>query len=76
MMIKTYYEGGHFVAFDTDRFTEELPQVGNLLTNYAIDYDNENGERIWLSTYYYETNERYRETIGPTGLPVARRRDG
>ena len=76
MMIKTYYKGGHFVAFDTDQFTEELPQPGSLLTNYAIDYDNENGERIWLTTYHYEANEKYKGVLGPTGLPVARRRDG
>lgn len=76
MIVKTYYEGGHIVVFDTDRKTESLPQSGNLLTNYSIDLDDVNGERLWLSSYYYEANDQYRDTIGPKGLPVARRRDG
>ena len=76
MIVKTYYEGGHIVVFDTDHMTESLPQKGNLLTNHSIDLDDVNGERIWLSTYYYEANEQYRDIVGPKGLPVARRRDG
>ena len=76
MIIKTYYEGGHVVVFDAENMTESLPQPGNLLTNYSIDLDDVNGERLWLSVYYYEASEPYRETVGPKGLPVARRRDG
>ena len=76
MIVKTYYEGGHLVVFDTDHMTEGLPQRGNLLTNYAIDLDDVGSGRIWLSSFYYETSERYRDTVGPKGLPVARRRDG
>lgn len=76
MIIKTYYKGGNINVFDTDHMTESQPQKGNLLTNYSIDLDDANGERIWLSSYYYEAAEQYRETIGPKGLPVARRRDG
>lgn len=76
MIVKTYYEGGHVVVFDTDHMTEGLPQKGNLLTNHSIDLDDVNGERIWLSTYYYEAAEQYRDTVGPKGLSVARRRDG
>ncbi|MBQ9042130.1 MAG: hypothetical protein IJ111_04875 [Eggerthellaceae bacterium] len=76
MIVKTYYEGGHIVVFDTDHMTESMPQKGNMLTNYSIDLDDVNGERLWLSTYYYEANDQYRDTIGPKGLPVARRRDG
>lgn len=76
MIIKTYYQGGHIVVFDTDHMTEGLPQKGNLLTNYSIDLDDVNGESIWLSSYYYEAAEHYKGTVGPKGLPVARRRDG
>lgn len=76
MIVKTYYEGGHIVVFDTDHMTESLPQKGNLLTNHSIDLDDVNGERIWLSTYYYEAGDQYRDIVGPKGLPVARRRDG
>ena len=76
MIVKTYYEGGHIVVFDTDHMTEGLPQRGNLLTNYSIDLDDVGSGRIWLSSFYYETAERYRDTVGPKGLSVARRRDG
>jgi hypothetical protein len=76
MIVKTYYDGGHVIVFDTANMTESLPQPGNLLTNYSIDLDDVNGERLWLSSYYYECSEHYRETVGPKGLPVGRRRDG
>ena len=76
MIVKTYYEGGHVDVFDTDRKTENLPQSGNLLTNYSLDIDKVKGGRLWMSSYYYEANEQYKDTVGPSGLPVARRRDG
>lgn len=76
MIVKTYYSGGRFCAFDTDHMTEGLPLRGNMLTNWALDLDDVNGECLWLSCYYHETIEAYRETIGPKRLPVARRRDG
>lgn len=76
MIVKTYYSGGKFCAFDTDHMTEGLPMKGNMLTNWALDLDDVNGECLWLSCYYHEAAEVYRETTGPKGLPVARRRDG
>lgn len=76
MIVKTYYEGGHVDVFDTDRKTESLPQTGNLLTNYSLDIDNVESGGLWMSSYYYEANDQYRDTVGPRGLPVARRRDG
>lgn len=76
MIVKTYYEGGRIDAFDTDHMTESLPLKGNLLTNYSIDLGDAKDGCIWLSSYYYESSERYRETVNPKGLPVARRRDG
>ncbi len=76
MIIKTYYDDGSIIVFDTDHMTESLPQHGNLLTNYEIDLNDYKSGRIWLSSFYYETTERYRDTVGPKGLPVARRRDG
>lgn len=76
MIVKTYYDNGHVDVFDTDRKTENLPQSGNLLTNYSLDIDKVKGGRLWMSSYYYEANDQYRDTVGPSGLPVARRRDG
>lgn len=76
MIVKAYYEGGRIDVFDTDHMTEPLPQKGNLLTNYAVDLGGRDGGGIWLRSYYHEAAEAYRETVGPEGLPVARRRDG
>ena len=76
MIVKAFYKGGRIELFDTDHKTEELPQKGNRLTNYSIDLDDAKGGCIWLSAYYYEANEQYRDTVGPKGLPIARRRNG
>lgn len=62
--------------FDTDRMTDGVPQPGNLLTNYALDLADVNGESLWLCSYYYEAADAYKDEPGPKGLPVARRRDG
>lgn len=76
MIVKAYYSGGRIDVFDTDRMTDGIPQPGNLLTNYALDLADVNGESLWLCSYYYEAAEAYKEEPGPKGLPVARRRDG
>lgn len=76
MIIKAYYAGGRIDVFDTDRMTDKIPQPGNLLTNYSLDLADVGEECLWLRSYYYETADAYKEGVGPTGLPVARRRDG
>lgn len=76
MIIKAYYAGGRIDVFDTDRMTEGIPQPRNLLTNYALDLADVNGESLWLCSYYYEASDAYKDEPGPKGLPVARRRDG
>lgn len=76
MIVKAYYSGGRIDVFDTDRMTDGIPQPGNLLTNYALDLADVNGESLWLCSYYYEATEAYKDELGPKGLPVARRRDG
>lgn len=76
MIVKAYYAGGRIDVFDTDRMTDGIPQPGNLLTNYALDLSDVNGESLWLCSYYYEAAQAYKEEKGPKGLPVARRRDG
>lgn len=73
MIVKSYYEGGRIDVFDTDHMTEALPQKGNLLTNYSLVRQDDS---VWLTSYYYETSEAFRDTAGPEGPPVARRRDG
>lgn len=76
MIIKAYYAGGRIDVFDTDRMTDGVPQPGNLLTNYTLDLLDVGEESLWLRSYYYEIANAYKDEIGPTGLPVARRRDG
>lgn len=76
MIVKAYYSGGRIDVFDTDRMTDGVPQPGNLLTNYALDLSDVNGESLWLCSYYYEAAQAYKDGKGPKDLPVARRRDG
>lgn len=76
MIVKAYYTGGRIDVFDTDRMTDGVPQPGNMLTNYALDLSDVNGESLWLCSYYYEAAQAYKDEKGPKGLPVARRRDG
>ena len=76
MIIKAYYAGGRIDVFDTDRMTDGIPQPGNLLTNYTLDLSDVGDECLWLRSYYYEAADAYKDEPGPTGLPMARRRDG
>lgn len=76
MIVKAYYSGGRIDVFDTDRMTDGVPQPGNLLTNYALDLSDVNGESLWLCSYYYEAAQAYKDEKGPKDLPVTRRRDG
>ena len=76
MIIKVYFAGGRIDVFDTDRMTDSIPQPGNLLTNYTLDLSDVGEECLWSRSYYYETADAYKGEPGPTGLPIARRRDG
>lgn len=76
MIIKAYYVGGRIDVFDTDHMIDCVPQPGNLLTNYTLDFADVNGESLWLRSYYYEAAQAYRDEQCPKGLPIARRRDG
>lgn len=76
MILKAYYSGGRIDVFDTDRLVEGAPQPGNLLTNYTLDLADIEGDCLWLRSYYHEAADSYKREPGPTGLPVARRRDG
>lgn len=76
MILKAYYPGGRIDVFDTDHHVDAMPQRGNLLANYTLDLSDVAGDGLWLRSYYHEAADAYREEPGPTGLPVARRRDG
>lgn len=76
MILKAYYSGGRIDVFDTDHHVDAVPQRGNLLANYTLDLSDVAGAGLWLRSYYHEAADVYREEPGPTGLPVARRRNG
>ena len=76
MIVKAYYAGGRIDVFDTDHLVDAVPQPGNLLTNYTLDFSDLARDSLWLRSYYHEAADAYREEPGPAGLPVARRRDG
>lgn len=76
MIVKAYYSGGRIDVFDTDHLVDAVPQPGNLLANYTLDFSDLAGDCLWLRSYYHEAADAYREEPGPAGLPVARRRDG
>lgn len=76
MIIKAYYSGGRIDVFDTDHLVDGAPQPGNLLTNYTLDLSDVVDDSFWLRSYYHEAADAYKDEPGPTGLPVARRRDG
>lgn len=76
MIVKAYYAGGRIDVFDTDHLVDAVPQPGNLLANYTLDLSDVAADGLWLRSYYHEAADAYRDEPGPTGLPVARRRDG
>ena len=76
MVLKAYYSGGRIDVFDTDHHVDAVPQRGNLLANYTLDLSDVARDGLWLRSYYHEAADAYRGEPGPTGLPVARRRDG
>lgn len=76
MVLKAYYSGGRIDVFDTDHHVDAVPQRGNFLANYTLDLSDVARDGLWLRSYYHEAADAYRGEPGPTGLPVARRRDG
>lgn len=77
MLVKTYYNTGHFDVFDTATLVDGSIFKGNALTNYALEIsDARGGKALWLDCYYYEADKAYQNDLNPHGLPVARRRDG
>lgn len=76
MVLKAYYSGGRIDVFDTDHHVDAVPQKGNPLASYTLDLSDVARDGLWLRSYYHEAADAYRGEPGPTGLPVARRRDG
>ena len=75
MKVKTFYDNGHFDIFDTDSLTESVFRR-TVATNYSFDLKERDRLELWLTIYYHETADEYKEDIGPVGVPVSHRRDG
>lgn len=54
MIVKAYYAGGRIDVFDTDHLVDAVPQPGNLLANYTLDFSDLAGDSLWLRSYYHE----------------------
>jgi hypothetical protein len=73
MVLKTYYDDGHFDCFDTTQLVDSSQFRGCRLMNWSLDLDPEGDGPILLNLYWYDSAS---EEAGPAGLPVAFRRDG
>ena len=73
MVLKTYYDNGHFDCFDTTQLVDSSQFQGSRLTNWSLDFDPEGDGPILLNLYWYDSAS---DEAGPAGLPVAFRRDG
>lgn len=78
MIVKAYYDNGHFDVFDTLTLVDPSLFPKNALTNYSIEMsDVRDKDSLWLNIYYYEAAGLYRgDGESPAGLPIARRIDG
>lgn len=73
MVVKTYYDDGHFDCFDTTQLVDPSLFCSNRLTNWSLDLDVEGDGPILLNMYWYDSAG---DEPGPAGLPIAYRRDG
>ena len=67
MIIKTFYNNGHFDVFDTDHLTDNSLFKGNALSNFSFNLEDLGAQRLWLNFYYYEVADAYRDALGPYG---------
>ena len=76
MIVKTFYDNGHFDVFDTAALVDTKVFPGNVVTDFSLEFsDIESHKALWLAVYIHECSKEYRGTVNCHGLPVARRRD-
>lgn len=75
MKVKMFYDNGHFDIFETDTHVDKVFK-GNVITDYSFDLAERDGRELWLTIYYHEASDAFREDAGPAGVPVSHRRDG
>lgn len=71
MVVKTYYDNGHFDVFDTVGLVDAPAFRGNRLANWSLEIGGEGP--LLLNLYWYPNAS---EAAGPEGLPIAFRQDG
>lgn len=72
MVVKTYYDNGHFDVFDTVSLVDASAFRGSRLANWSLEIGSE-GPLLLNLYWWYPTAS---EEAGPAGLPVAFRQDG
>lgn len=76
MIVKTFYDNGHYDVFDTSSLVNTDMFPDNVMTNYSLAFaDLEEHGALWLNIYCHEYRPEFSETMNCHGLPVARRRD-
>ena len=71
MVVKTYYDNGHFDVFDTVGLADASEFKGSRLANWSLEIGGEGP--LLLNLYWYPNAS---EEAGPAGLPIAFRQDG
>lgn len=75
MKVKLFYDNGRFDIFETESHVDKVFR-NNVITDYAFDLTERDGRELWMTIYYQEASEEFKQDIGPTGVPVSHRRDG
>ncbi|MDD7203667.1 MAG: hypothetical protein PUH18_04910 [Coriobacteriaceae bacterium] len=71
MVVKAYYDNGHFDVFDTVGLVDDSAFRGSRLTNWSLEIGGEGP--LLLNLYWYPNASA---EAGPAGLPIAFRQDG
>lgn len=71
MVVKTYYDNGHFDVFDTVSLADASEFKGSRLANWSLEIGGEGP--LLLNLYWYPNAS---DEAGPAGLPIAFRQDG
>ena len=75
MKIQMFYDNGQFDIFETDTHVAKIFK-NNLISNYSFDLRQREGQELWLTVYYYEVAEEFKDDVSPTDVPISHRRDG
>ncbi|MBQ9020443.1 MAG: hypothetical protein IJ113_00305 [Eggerthellaceae bacterium] len=75
MKVKLFYDNGSFDIFETESHADKIFR-NNVITDYSFDLMERNDQELWMTIYYQEAADEFKNDIGPTQVPVSHRRDG